>query len=107
MPNLPRHVPSAGGPVGSAPAPLPRPKFSQGEVDAAVAAGHMVLERRDSKIAIGAAALRAARKRTLQAAPLARSRAPPAAINSGDVWAIGRALSLAVEDWVCCRTANP
>lgn len=105
VPNLPRHVPSAGGPVGSPPAPLPRPTFSQGEVDAVVAAGRMVVERRDSKTVIGAAALRAARKRATRAAPPMRPHAPPAAINSGDVWAIGCALSLALGCWACCRAA--
>ena len=94
VPDLPRHVPAAGGPIGSAPAALARPKFSQGEVDAAVATGHAVLERRDPKVAIGVAALRAARKHASEAASPARSRAPPAAINSGDAWAIGCASQL-------------
>ena len=88
MPDLPRHVPSAGGPVGSDPAALPCPKFFQAEVDAAVAAGHAVLARQSSATAIGATALRDARKRAAPASSPMRSHAPSAAINAGDVWAI-------------------
>ena len=86
--------PRPGGPVGAAPDALPRHKFSQGEVNAAMAACHAVPERHDAKVAIGASALRAARKHLSGAASPARSRAPPAAINSGDSWAIGCACLL-------------
>ena len=107
MPNLPRHVPGAGGPVGSAPAALPLPKYSQGEADAAVGLGHAVVERRDSKAAIGAAAMRAAKMHAPQAASLARSHAPPAPINTGDVWAVRCAFGRHFTGLgVCCRAAG-